>query len=102
MSLLLPNGPTRYFNGIGSRISQRSSDKLIFYRVEVVPQLWLLTRTAGGRVFQDVSVPDIVRRVLSERGISFQMNLQSTSPPRDFVLQYRETDFDFMRGRARC
>jgi type VI secretion system secreted protein VgrG len=96
VSLTLQNEPTRYFNGIASRVSQGSSDNLIQYRVEVVPQLWLLTKTSGSRAFQDMSVPEIVRRVLNERGISFQLNLQSTYPPRDFVLQYRETDFNFI------
>ena len=96
VSLVLPNGSTRYFNGISSRISQGSSDKSMLYRIEVVPQLWLLTRTSSSRTFQDLSVPDILRRVLTERGISFQLNLQGTYQPRDFVLQYRETDFEFV------
>jgi type VI secretion system secreted protein VgrG len=95
-TLTLPNEPPRYFSGISSRISQGSSDNLTLYRVEIVPQLWLLTKTSGSRAFQDLSVPDIVRRVLVERGIPFQLNLQGTYPPRDFVLQYRETDFDFI------
>ena len=95
VSLTLPNAPPRYFNGIVSRISQGSSGKSALFRVEVVPQFWILTKTSSSRTFQDTSVPDILRRVLSERGISFQMNLQGTFPPRDFVLQYRETDFNF-------
>ena len=95
-SLALPNGATRHFNGIASRISQGSTDKSIVFRIEVVPQLWLLTRTSNSRAFQDLSVPDILTRVLSERGIPFQLNLQGAYPPRDFVLQYRESDFAFV------
>jgi type VI secretion system secreted protein VgrG len=95
-SLALPGGSTRHFNGIASRISQGSTDKSIVFRIEVVPQLWLLTRTRNSRAFQDLSVPDILTRVMSERGIAFQLNLQGTYPPRDFVLQYRESDFAFV------
>ena len=96
VSLMLPSGSTRHFNGITSRISQGSSDKGTLYRIEVVPELWLLTKTSSSRTFQDLSVPDILRRLLTERGISFQLSLQGTYQPRDFVLQYRETDFEFL------
>jgi type VI secretion system secreted protein VgrG len=95
-SLALPNGSTRHFNGIASRVSQGSTDKTTFFRIEVVPQMWLLTRTSNSRTFQDLSVPDILTRVLTERGIAFQLNLQGAYPPRDFVLQYRESDFAFV------
>ena len=35
-----------------------------YYRMEVVPQLWLLTRKAQSRIFQQISVPDILKQVL--------------------------------------
>jgi type VI secretion system secreted protein VgrG len=96
VSLALPGVPARHFNGIASRISQGETDGLTRYRVEIVPRFWLLTKASRSRAYQDLSVPEIVRRVLGERGIAFQSNLQGTYPPRDFVLQYRETDFDFL------
>src|SRR4051794_38155651 len=44
-SIALDNGEKRFFNGIVSRISSGARDERFFhYRVEVVPQVWILTR----------------------------------------------------------
>ena len=63
------------------------------YQAEIVPQLWLLTRKAQSRIFQQVAVPDILKQVLT--GLSVDYQLQGTYKPRDYCVQYRETDFDF-------
>ncbi|HEY0006586.1 MAG TPA: type VI secretion system tip protein TssI/VgrG, partial [Pyrinomonadaceae bacterium] len=62
-------------------------------RLEVVPQFWLLTRRAQSRIFQHLSVPEILKKVLGPLNVSFQ--LQGTFHPRDYCVQYRETDFNF-------
>src|SRR4051812_1020680 len=55
-------GGRRYFNGICNRVSE-GAPSLTFtpYRLEVVPKFWFLTRVAQSRIFQQVSVPDILR-----------------------------------------
>jgi uncharacterized protein involved in type VI secretion and phage assembly len=59
----------------------------------VVPWLWFLTRSAGSRIFQDVSVPDILEHVLGDNDLEFR--LTRTYEKRDYCVQYRESDFDF-------
>ena len=55
----------RYFNGIVSRITQgERAGQFTQYRLEVVPQLWLLTRNHQSRIFQHLTVPDILKKVL--------------------------------------
>jgi type VI secretion system secreted protein VgrG len=84
----------RYFNGICNRVSQgHRDDTFTQYRMEVVPQFWFLTRRAQSRIFQHLSVPDILKKVLDGLDVSFE--LQGTFQPRDFCVQYRETDFNF-------
>ncbi|MGO9600240.1 MAG: type VI secretion system Vgr family protein, partial [Isosphaeraceae bacterium] len=63
------------------------------YLAEIVPQLWLLTRKAQSRIFQQIAVPDILKQVLT--GLSVDYELQGTYKPRDYCVQYRETDFNF-------
>src|SRR5262249_39729152 len=63
------------------------------YRMEVVPQVWLLTRRAQSRIFQHLPVPDILKKVL--QGIDVSYDLRGKYHPRDFCVQYRETDFNF-------
>src|SRR4051794_9608083 len=57
--LTLPGGE-RHFSGLCSRVSQGVRDETFTaYRMEVVPQFWLLTKRAQSRIFQHLSVPDI-------------------------------------------
>src|SRR5262249_21261198 len=65
-SLVLSNNKKRYFSGICSRVAQGGRDtSFTAYRLEVVPQFWLLTRRAQSRIFQHISVPDILKKVLA-------------------------------------
>jgi type VI secretion system secreted protein VgrG len=89
-----PKNRQRYFNGICSRVSQGVRDEdFTSYRMEVVPAAWLLTRRAQSRIFQHLSVPDILKKVFTGLDVSYQ--IQGTFQPRDYCVQYRETDFNF-------
>ncbi len=94
----LPDDRTRYFNGIVSRFSYIGSERrLTHYRATLVPWLWLLTRTTDCRIFQEQTVPDIVKAICRERGYSdFEEFLVEPHHSRSYCVQYRETDFDFI------
>jgi type VI secretion system secreted protein VgrG len=92
--------PPRYFNGIISRLSQGQRAKglddgtmLLRFEAELVPQLWLLKKNVQSRIFQQKSVPDILKVVL--QGIDTKFQIDGTFEPRDYCVQYRESDFDF-------
>ncbi|MFO0907111.1 MAG: type VI secretion system tip protein TssI/VgrG [Isosphaeraceae bacterium] len=94
--LTLPAGKVRYFSGICSRMNQglRTTETTSF-GMEVVPAAWVLSRRTQSRIFQGASVPDILRAVL--RGVpDVTFDLRGHYPPRDFCVQYRETDLNFM------
>jgi type VI secretion system secreted protein VgrG len=94
VDLALPGGGHRFVNGICSRFSAgRRSATFTAFRAQVVPKLWLLTRKRDSRIFQNLSVPDILERVLA--GVDTTFELQGTYQPRNYCVQYRETDFDF-------
>ncbi len=93
--LSLPSGKSRYFNGICSRFSQgMSSTHSTSYRMEVVPAAWLLTQRAQSRIFQNQSVPEILR-VLFRETPDVTFDLSGSYQARDYCVQYRETDFNF-------
>ena len=90
----LVDGEKRYFSGICNRISQGERDEIFTrYRMEVVPQFWLLTKRAQSRIFQQMTVPDILKKILN--GLDVIYEIQGSFHPRDFCVQYRETDFNF-------
>lgn len=104
VSITLPEGDKRFFSGIISRFSQGSGGgeaggdpRFSYYTATMVPWLWLLTRTADSRIFQKLSVPDIVEKVFGEKGfLDYKVLLDGTYEPRDYCVQYRETDFNFI------
>lgn len=94
IQVLLPGDQKRYFHGILSSFSQGGRDHLFTrYRAEMVPQLWLLTHKVQSRIFQNMTVPDILKKVLE--GLDITWEIQGTFQPRDYCVQYRESDFQF-------
>jgi type VI secretion system secreted protein VgrG len=84
----------RWFNGIVSRFSQGGRDEeFTHYRAEVVPQLWLWTRKVQSRIFQHLTIPEILKHVLD--GLKVVWEIHDKYEPRDYCVQYRESDFAF-------
>ncbi|MGL4421160.1 MAG: type VI secretion system Vgr family protein, partial [Gemmataceae bacterium] len=63
------------------------------YSLEIVPAFWLLTKKTQSRIFQQMTVPDILKQVLT--GLDVAYELPGTWEQRDYCVQYRETDFNF-------
>ncbi len=84
----------RYFNGIVSKVTQQERDEnFTYYTLEVVPDLWLLDRKLCSRTFQHINVPDILTKLLTGLDVDYQ--IQGTFEPREYCVQYRETDLAF-------
>ena len=84
----------RYFSGICHRFQQGDRDTVFTsFQAEIVPKFWLTTRVAQSRIFQQLSVPDILKKVLT--GLDVEYKIEGTFEPRDYCVQYRETDFNF-------
>jgi len=68
------------------------------YSAHLAPWLWLLSYAADCRIFQNVSVPDIVTNVFRQHAISDFTDslLTGTYPKLDYVTQYDETDLEFV------
>jgi type VI secretion system secreted protein VgrG len=88
------DGSQRQFSGIVNRFSQGSRDiRFSYYYISVVPHVWLLTQKSQSRIFQQMSVPDILKKIFS--GFQVKYELQRSYEPRNYCVQYRETDFQF-------
>jgi type VI secretion system secreted protein VgrG len=92
------SGDIHNINGVVGRFVQSGRDsRLVYYVAEIHPWLWLLTMSADCRIFQNMSTPDIVKKVFSDLGFSdFKDSLTGTYQPREFCVQYRETAFAFV------
>jgi type VI secretion system secreted protein VgrG len=89
-------------HGLIYRVAQGESGKrLTRYRLSIVPQLSYLTHRTNQRIFQQLTVPQIIATVLEEHGIlvgSYQFQLgPSLYPERDYCVQYDESDLHFIQ-----
>ena len=98
LSLGLYDGSQRYFHGIVARCSQTAgSGQFAGYSVTLRPWLWLMSRTSDCRIFQNKTVPDIIKQVFRDLGFSdFEDALSRVYREWDYCVQYRETSFDFV------
>ena len=98
VGLSLPGDQWRYFNGYVTRFSQHEPvDGFALYHATLRPWLWFLTRAANCRIFQQQAVPDIVKQVFRDQGFGdFAERLAGRYATREYCVQYRETDFDFV------
>ncbi len=89
----------RHWNGriVAFHYAETADDGVSRYRLTVRPWLWYLTRRADCRIFQNLSVPDVLRRVFEGAGFTdFDSALSETYETCEYIVQYRETDFDFV------
>ncbi|AUM67946.1 type VI secretion system tip protein VgrG [Pseudomonas fluorescens] len=76
-----------------------SGKRLTRYQISLVPRLAYLRHRINQRIFQHLSVPDIVARVLKEHGIladACQFTLGGQYPEREYCVQYGESDLAFI------
>ena len=93
-------GGTRYFNGFVTRFSYvgMRGQRYGIYHATLSPWLWFLTRTADCRIFQNKTVPEIIKSIFSEHGFTdfFKPKLSGSYRQWEYCVQYRETDFNFV------
>ncbi|SDY30814.1 type VI secretion system secreted protein VgrG [Variovorax sp. YR266] len=92
------SGPDRrHISGLVTRVRfLRLENRRALYEAVLEPWLTLATRTSDYRIFQNQTVLDIVKDVLGKYGLPFDVRATRSYPPREFQVQYGETDYDFV------
>ena len=65
------------------------------YRLTLRPWLHLATLSVDCRIFQNLSVVQILDALLADYAFPIDKRLMATYPVRDYQTQYNESDFDF-------
>jgi type VI secretion system secreted protein VgrG len=104
VSLTVPKAKPRVFGGyvVGFRQTGMRG-RLHVYEAVVRPWLWLLSRRSNCRIFQNKTVEEIVKAVFADpvyKGLEFgEIKWKANArkhPPREYCVQYRESDFNFV------
>ncbi|MEQ1759503.1 MAG: type VI secretion system tip protein VgrG [Vicinamibacterales bacterium] len=98
VKLELPDQSFREFTGYVTRFAQQGLyGRYTAYVATVRPWLWFLSRTADCKIFQELTVPDIVKLVLADHpAADVKWQLSGTYRTWTYCVQYRETDLNFV------
>lgn len=104
VKLQVPKATPRIFSGYVVAFRQTGMrGRLFVYEAAVRPWLWLLTRRSNSRIFQNKNVEDIVKAIFADpvyKSVEFgEIKWKANGrkhPPREYCVQYRESDFNFV------
>jgi len=100
LGITMSDGSKRYFNGIVTRaIYTGLVGGAYLYRVELRPWIWLLSRKRDCKIFQNMSVWDIITTVFRDAGFTdFEDNRQAQAGEQvlEYCVQYDESALDFV------
>ena len=103
-----PGQDPRYFNGYITSFSIQGmvatpafkGNVGYLYLATVNPGLWFRTRSANSQIFMPAAIGDIIAKQLQLDSLMQLENKVGATERRDFVVQYRETDFNFVSRLA--
>jgi type VI secretion system secreted protein VgrG len=102
LSLTDPEGRVRSLSGVIARLEMLATDGAVDryrYRIHLVPLPNLLAFRHGFRIFQDASVPEVVKSVIDTAGLPAgcrRFDLAGSYAKRDYCVQYHETEWRFL------
>ncbi|MCK5278306.1 MAG: type VI secretion system tip protein VgrG, partial [Cyclobacteriaceae bacterium] len=90
-------------HGLISHIEQygKTTD-YVFYQVVLVPRLWRLNLVFQNEVYQNMEIKDVISEVLSDVDLSggdYKIDLKSSYPKNEYIVQYRESSLNFLNRR---
>lgn len=94
----------RYIGGIITRFEFLGVEKdVALYHANFNHEISILSQTHQSRIFQNLSVVDIIDEVLTQSGMGsdqFQISCTGSYEPLEYCVQYRESDLDFLNRMA--
>ncbi|MGC4069337.1 MAG: type VI secretion system tip protein TssI/VgrG [Polyangiaceae bacterium] len=89
---------TRYFDGAveTAQFAGLVGNHQVF-DLELRPTLYALAHRADHRIFQEQSIPDVVKTIFGEAGVEpVRWDLKRTHKPRELIVQYGESTLGFV------
>lgn len=97
---ILTSAAPRYVGGLitqGRLIGQSDNNQRYFsYELTISPWLWLTTINKEFRIYQNLTVPQIIDNILDTYGFDAEFKLLDNYSPRTYCVQYGESDFTFI------
>lgn len=100
LSIADRSGEKRFVHGVIQAMEQlHTGHSVTHYTCQLVPRLWFLGENSNHRIFQNISIIDIIIQILNEHGFSsdsYALKLFYQYEPREYCVQYGESDLHFI------
>jgi type VI secretion system secreted protein VgrG len=99
LTVQLGDGSARFVHGIIGHVrcwDEGSGPERKRCRVRVMPRLWIQRHVRRSRIFQEMTAPEIVKKLLDEAGVEYREALSGSYAKREYCVQYRESNLDFI------
>lgn len=94
VTLVDGDGKKRLINGLATRVAVTGR----FWSLDVRPWLWMLTLGSDNRIFQQKTVPEIIKAVFDGAGFSdYKDSLTGSYTARDYCVQFGESNYAFVQ-----
>jgi type VI secretion system secreted protein VgrG len=94
------SGEVRHVHGLIAEFTQlHTANAFTHYNCVLVPRLWYLDKIRDHRIFQHLSVDQIIDKILQEQGFTasgYEFKLSQAYEAREYCVQYGETDLYFI------
>jgi type VI secretion system secreted protein VgrG len=98
LTMQLQGGAERHFHGHVAQLTYAGTEgSFACYHARVRPWLWFLSTTVDCRIFQNLSVPDIVTEIFGKYpSAAYTLKLREQHDTREYCVQYNESDLAFV------
>ncbi|MDC6117312.1 type VI secretion system Vgr family protein [Serratia rubidaea] len=90
----------RYLNGKVTAAAVRSEEindtRYAVYQLKLEPDIWPMLRDRNFRIFQQQTVPDIVKTLLAEQNVACEDQLTGSYRQWEYCVQYQESSYNFI------
>ena len=71
-----------------------------YYYVTVRPHMWVLTLDQNSRIYHNMTVPELLKQLLQQKGVQGQGRLLDAHQPREYITMKRESSYAFFSRLA--
>jgi type VI secretion system secreted protein VgrG len=98
LTVALGNSLPWTYSGILSSVRLvRAVDGAALFHGRLVPRYWQLSLSRHSRIWTKTTILDVVKEVLDEAGIEYDLRTQETYEVEEQITQYKESDFSFLQ-----
>lgn len=87
----------RYISGLVTKAAYVGvKNNYATYHLDIAPKQYVLTKTTDYRIFQNISIPEMMREILNQFACPYEFRLSNTYESKDFTVIYGQTYWDFI------